>query len=136
MVAVIALVGVVVAVAVRVVPRRSLPFAFTPALFLIAACIVGKGWPNHVQQVLCAVVPLQLLVLSQIWNTRADGPRWRPAHGLVAAAMLLFVAYRTNQTLLEAWYYKSPFPQAIDGDILDARKVAAFLKEHTGPDDR
>lgn len=135
LVSVLALVGVLTAIVVGAAPRRSLAFAFPPMLFLIAACIVGKGWINHVQQVMAAVVPLQLLVLSALFNHRPEQKRWRPNHAVFAVAALLFVSYRAHQALMESQFRKLPMPVPVDHDIREARIVASFLKERTKPED-
>jgi hypothetical protein len=133
---VVALVGVLAAAATRMVPLRAAAFAFPPFLFLIAACIVGKGWANHVQQVTAAQIPLELLVLSHIWNFDLEAPKWRPAHAAVAVLALLFIAYRTNQTLNESPYYKMPQPQPVEAEITQAHQLGQYLKAHTTPDDK
>jgi hypothetical protein len=108
-------------------------FAFPPFLFLIAADIVGKGWPNHVQQVMASQVPLVLLVLSRIWSFDVEAVRWRPGHAMAAVLALLFVVYRADQTLNESPYYSGS--QAVDHEITEAHELAKYLKAHTTPDD-
>jgi len=115
---------------------RAAAFAFPPFLFLIAACLVGKGWANHVQQVTAAQVPLELLALSAIWSFDPEAPKWRPGQAAVAVLALLFIAYRTNQTLLESPYYKMPQPQPVEAEITVAHELGQYLKAHTTPDDK
>lgn len=133
--AVVALVGVLAAAATRAAPLRSVAFAFPPFLFLIAAAIVGKGWPNHYQQVTAAQVPLELLILSRIWSIAPQRRQWRLNHAAAAAIVLLFIAYRTDQTLNESPYYAMPQPQPIDGEITEAHQLAKYIQQHTKPDD-
>jgi hypothetical protein len=134
--AVVALVGVVGAVAVRALPRRALAFAFVPMLCLIAACIEGKGWPNHVQQTTAVEVILELLVLSELWKYRAQSMRWRSAHAVGAALALLFVGYEANKTIHASGFLTWPVPVPVDEDIIEAKRVGDYLKQHTSPEDR
>ena len=131
---VVALVGVLGAAATRAALWVA-AFAFPPFLFLIAAVIVGKGWPNHVEQVMAAQVPLVLLVLSRIWSFDAEAAQWRPAHAMAAVIVLLFIAYRADQTLNESPYYSMPQPQPVDHEITEAHELAKYLKAHTTADD-
>jgi hypothetical protein len=136
-IAVTILIGVVVAVAVRLIPRRALAFAFTPILLLIAACLEGKGWPNHVQQTTAAAVPLELLLLSELWGRRSSEPeRWRPARVAVAALALLLIAYKTNDTIQGSGYLHLPMPQYLEPDIVSAKTLGDYLKAHTQKNDR
>jgi len=132
----VVLVGVVAGVAVRLVPRRAMIFAFPPLLFLIAACVVGKGWPNHVQQTTIGAIVLALLVLSELWKRGALEPRWAPVHAGAAALALLFVGHDSLKTIHASTYLTQPMPAPIDGDIVDAKRVGDFLKRHTKPADR
>jgi hypothetical protein len=134
--AVLGLVGVVVAVATKAVARRTLALAFPGVLFLIAACLMGKGWPNHIDQVTAMTIPLELLALSTIWNSNPGEARWPAAQTGFAIIVLLFVSWRTIDTLHESPYYAMSTPQAVDSDILEAKVVGAYLKKHTAPDDR
>jgi hypothetical protein len=127
----ITIVSVVAAIALRLFPRRGLQFAFPPMLFLIAACLAGKGWPNHVQQVTAMTVFLPLLALSQIWNTGADRPRWHRAQSLLAVAALMFVSEQLVDTLRRGEYFRMPKPQPVDADIAEAKAVGEYLHEHT-----
>jgi hypothetical protein len=96
---------------------------------------VGKGWSNHVQQVMAAQVPLVLLVLSRIWNFDAKAVQWRQAHAMAAVIALLFITYRADQTLNESPYYSMPQPQPVDHEITEAHELAQYLQAHTTPDD-
>jgi hypothetical protein len=133
--ATLALVGTVAAVAVNAAPRRSLAFAFPPFLFLIAACIVGKGWINHIEQVTAAAIPLQVIALSLIWNAGAERLRWRPNHAVAAVIALLFIDYRAYQTVNESPFYGMTKPESVDPDAPGGKAVGAYLKAHTSPDD-
>jgi hypothetical protein len=135
-IAVVALVGIVVGVAVRALPRRALAFAFAPMLCLIAACIEGKGWPNHVQQVTAMEVVLDLLVVSELWKYEREEVHWAPAHAAFAALALLFVGYEANKTIHSSWYLTAPMPIPEDSDIVEAKRIGNYLKAHTAPDDR
>jgi hypothetical protein len=134
-IAVPVLVGVVVAVAVRAVPARAISFAFAPMLMLIAACIEGKGWANHVQQTTAAVVPMQLLVLSEVWGRRASPVRWNLARSVAAVVLLVFIANKTDEAILASGYMHMAMPQAVEPDIVEAKQVGDFLKANTKPTD-
>jgi hypothetical protein len=134
-IAVIALVGVVMGVAVRALPRRALALAFPPMLLLIAACIAGKGWPNHEQQTRLSITPLALLVAYHLWDYRGDRERWLPVQSLVAAAFVLFMTSHTYDRLMESSYHGMPQPQEVDRDITDAKTVGRFIKQYTKPDE-
>ena len=135
-IAVVILVGVVVAVALRMVPRRALSFAFPAMLLLFAACIEGKGWSNHVQQTTAATVPLQLLVLSELWGRRPQAERWGPGRTVLALGVLLLVAYKTNDTIHDSGYLHMAMPQQVDSDIVSAKILGDYLKAHTKRSDR
>ena len=134
-IAVLVLIGVVVAVAVRAVPVRAISFAFAPMLLLIAACIEGKGWVNHVQQTTAAVVPMQLLVLSEIWGRRASPVPWNLARSVAAVVVLVFIANKTGEAIHASGYMHMAMPQTVDADIIEAKKVGDFLKANTKPSD-
>ena len=135
-VAFLALVGVTAAVVVRLVPSRALIFAFAPLLFLIAACIVGKGWPNHVQQTTMATVILALAALSELWKVDALAPRWAPLQAGAAALALVFVGNDSLKTIHASSYLTAGVPQAPEPDNVDAERVGDFLKTRTKPHDR
>jgi len=134
-IAVLVLVGVVVAVAVRAVPARAISFAFAPMLMLIGACIEGKGWSNHVQQTTAAVVPMQLLVLSEIWGRRASPVPWNLVRSVAAVLVLVFIANKTNEAIQASSYMHLAMPQVVDSDIVEAKRVGDFLKANTKPTD-
>jgi len=135
-VALVVLVGVIAAVAVRAVPLRAIGFAFLPMLMLLAACIEGKGWPNHVQQTTSAVVPIALLILSEIWGRRPSTETWGLGRRLVAALALMFITGNAIDTINGSGYLHMPVPQPVDSDIVAAKKVGDFLNTHTKPTDR
>jgi hypothetical protein len=132
----LALAGVTVAVVVRLLPRRALVFAFAPLLFVVAAALVGKGWPNHVQQTTMAPVILGLLSLSELWKFDALAPRWTPLHAGAAALALIVAGQAAIKTIHASWYLTAPFPQPPEPDIVDAERVGNFLKGRTKPQDR
>lgn len=135
-IALVTLVGVVAAVATRIFPARAIGFAFLPMLMLIAACIEGKGWPNHVQQTTAAIVPMQLLVLSEIWGRRPSPESWRVGRGVLAVIALTLVVSHAIDTIHASEYLHMPTPQPVDPDIVAAKKVGDFLNAHTKPTDR
>jgi hypothetical protein len=134
-IAVLVLVGVVVAVAVRAVPARAISFAFAPMLLLIAACIEGKGWANHVQQTTAAVVPMQLLVLSEIWGRRASPVPWNVVRSVAAVVVLVFITDKTGEAIHASGYMHMAMPQVVDPDIVEAKRVGDFVKAKTKPTD-
>ena len=135
-IAVIALVGIVAATAVRALPPRALCFAFAPLLHLVAACLQGKGWANHVQQTTAIEVVLELLVLSEVWKYRAERVRWQPVHAVFAALALLFAGYAANNRVRSSWFFGAPLPVPADDEIVEAKRVGNYLKAHTKPDGR
>ncbi len=135
-IAVVVLVGVIAAVATRAVPRRAIGFAFLPMLMLVAACLEGKGWPNHVQQTTAAVVPIELLVLSEIWGRGRSLERWTLGRSALALVALALITSRTNDIIHASGYLRMPMPQPVDADILAAKNVGDYLNAHTKPKDR
>ena len=130
------LIGVVGGVATRALPPRALGIGLAPFLFVVAGCIAGKGWPNHVQQGSCAIVPIELVVLSELWRRNEHRLRWAAHHALLAAAFLCFVGYRSMQSLQEGYYNSLQLPEAIPVDIESAQRIGAYLKKHTLEKDR
>jgi hypothetical protein len=134
-IAVLVLVGVVVAVAVRAVPVRGISFAFAPMLLLIAACIEGKGWPNHVEQTTAAVIPMQLLVLSEIWGRRPSTAPWNVIRSVAAVVVLVFITNKSGEAIHASGYMHMAMPQPVDSDIVEGKLVGDFLRAHTKPTD-
>ncbi len=135
-IAILALIGVFVAVGVRALPRRALVFGLVPMLSFIGACLQGKGWPNHVQQTTAATVVLELLVLSEIWKHRAGEAHWSPAQATFAALALCVAAYDGTKSLHTSWFFAAPLPVPVDSDIVEAERIGNYLKNHTPPDGR
>jgi hypothetical protein len=132
----LALAGVIVAVVVKLLPRRALGFAFAPLLFVVAAALVGKGWVNHVQQTTMAPVILGLLCLSELWKFEALAPRWTRLHAGAAALSLIVAGQVAINKIHSSWYLTAEVPQAPEPDIVDAEIVGDFLKRRTNPRDR
>ena len=130
-IALIVLVGVSAAVATRVFPVRAIGFASLPMLLLIAACIEGKGWSNHVQQTTAAIVPMQLLVLSEIRGRRPAPVPWNLARSVAAVVVLVFIANKTDEAMQASNYMHLAMPQVVDPDIVEAKRVGDFLKANT-----
>jgi len=120
---------------VRAVPVRAISFAFAPMLMLIAACIEGKGWPNHVEQTTAAVVPMQLLVLSEIWGRRASPVPWNVVRTVAAVVILVFIANKTNEAIHASGFMHMAMPPPVDADIVEAKRVGDFVRAHTKPSD-
>jgi hypothetical protein len=130
---VVVLVGVLGAVASRVLPRRATGFAFVPMLFLIAASLVGKGWPQHVMQTTAGANVILLVLLSRFWANRPERQRWSVLASLPAALVLLFTAYYAMETLQEGPLYNRPAEQFADAAA--ALNVGNYVRAHTKPDD-
>ena len=128
----VVLVGTVAGVATGMLPRRIIGFGFLPGLFLIAACIVGKGWPNHVVQAYAALAFAPLFLLSLVFDHEADEVEWTMIQSATSAVLLAFVAY-VGATFESAIPFKrgAKFSSGEES----AFTVAKFLKENTVKDD-
>lgn len=129
--AVVLTAGLVAGIRAKMLPRRSIAFAVASVLFLIAACIVGKGWSNHVQQTTAATIPAALLLLGKL--STLDGPVREARYKVALGLAVVFVGYRIASMLVAgpSWAHQAE-EQA---DIAPAIAVGEFVKAHTRPDD-
>ncbi len=126
------LVGILGSIAVGIVPRRAVGFAVAPLLFLVAACLVGKGWRNHVQQTTAAAHVVLLVLMSSVWRHRAERARWSAIQAAAATGLLVVAGYRALTYLQE-----SPFKRGFDPPVeKTGPEVAKYLKVHTDEKDR
>jgi hypothetical protein len=85
--------------------------------------------------VTAAIVPMELLVLSELWGRRPSRAPWTLIRSVAAVVALVFVANRTNETIHNSAYFHMALPQIVDPDIIEAKKVGDYLKAHTKPTD-
>ena len=130
--AILAFVGIGGLVCLGALPRRTIGFALAPFLFLAAACWVGKGWVQHIEQVTAGEVVALLVVLSRLWGHRASRSGWSRAHAGAAAFVLLWVARRCHEMLIGSPFeHESPMPT----EAATAEVVGRWVRDHTGPKD-
>jgi hypothetical protein len=130
-VALVVTVGVFAATRARLLPRRTWAFAASCVLFLVAACAVGKGWPNHVQQATAATVPLALIALAKL---RSATGRWSAAQRGGAMVLGAFAVYRVAWMIIGV---VSPLWSVGTEDLMEmasASAVADFLRTRTPAD--
>ncbi|HXJ20806.1 MAG TPA: hypothetical protein VMT03_11295 [Polyangia bacterium] len=136
--AVVSLVGGVAAVAAGFLPRKALPFAFTPGLLFLGACLQGRGYHYQVEPTVGAANLLLLLGLAHLWQETGQSQGANLRRGLAAAALVLVTLYFFDDT------QRSPYRWNGDATTWnvsghewapDERKVGAYLKEHTKFDD-
>jgi hypothetical protein len=121
-----ATVGGLAAVGLRLLPARALGLSAAPALQIIAFLLQRKGWAYQCHPVLAGAHLVFLLGLVTIWSDEAGRRRSLPW------LALLFVYARCLEEL-EA----SPWlPEAPRMNVSLREKVAAYVSEHTKPEDR
>jgi hypothetical protein len=117
----------------RILSPRAAGFALAPFLFLVAACLAGKGWPNHVQQTTAATSVILLLLLSETWERGLERGVWgRRLAGMAIVLVGVFVA-RVGMNLRSSIFNNRLGSSA---SRIDAEQVARDLERDTGPDDR
>jgi hypothetical protein len=130
---VVLLVSVIAAVTTKILPRRAVGFAIAPLLFLLAACLVGKGWNSHAMQTTAATDIILLMLLSRLWSFRQESRRWSVLSATPAALSLLFTAYHAMTALQESTFYTHAAEQF--SDATRAISVGDYLRAHTEPTD-
>jgi hypothetical protein len=104
-------------------------------LFFVAACAVGKGWPNHVQQATAATIPLALIALARLLEKPRFQPgRWSAAQRGGAMALGAFAVYRVAWMIIGV---VSPLWSVGSQDFMEsasASAVADFLRARTPAD--
>jgi hypothetical protein len=126
----------VAAVGTRLLPRRALPVALAPLAWGIAAVLQRKGWFYHFIPVFGSANLLYVVALSAIWDPSTKG-RWSDGRRLAAVGLLAFVAFQQGQRLGQGrWLFKKDKVEELGRFGLPALEAAAYLREHTGPEDR
>jgi hypothetical protein len=123
--------GVLLGVSKRILPRRTASFVVAAVLFLVAACMVGKGWPNHVQQCTAASIPLAVLLLGKLSDRRA--PLGETRYRVATALAVVFVVYRAAAMLIANPGWANQAEE--QADIAPAIAVGEYVKRHTRPED-
>ena len=133
--------GVAVAIALlflsaivgRILPPRAAGFALAPFLFVVAACLAGKGWANHVQQATAATNVILLLFLSETWERGLDREIWGRRLAAVALVLVGVLVVRLGINLRSSVFNRQLGSSA---SRIDAELVARDLDRATRPDDR
>ena len=120
--------------AAGMLPRKSVVLALVPLLFLVAACAVGKGWMNHVQQVEAAANVVLLVTISELWGRRADRRTWGALQGAFGALGLSALLYLCATDLRDSQFNSAALITSPDAEA--AERLAVELRARTKPDDR
>jgi hypothetical protein len=136
--AVLSLVGGGAAVAAGLLPRKAIPLVCTPMVLFLGACLQGRGYLYQVTPTAAATNVLMLAALASLWRG-SSLLRWSSQRGVLAAGALVFVTYYFFDGI-----QKSPFEwngkeagwtEPAHQFGIDEKKVGAFIKENTHPDD-
>ncbi len=117
----------------RILPSRAAGFALAPFLFLVAACLAGKGWPNHVQQTTAATNVILLLLLAETWERGLERAVWGRRLTAIALVLVGVLVVRLGTNLRSSIFNKQ---LGYGVSRIDAEQVARDLERDTGPDDR
>jgi len=124
------------AIAVGLLPRRSLAFAIAPALHFAAALAQRKGWHYQFMPVIGAAHVLFTVGLAALWQ--GHGEPWSPSRTIAAALLLTLVGGRCLDQLLSAsWMVRDMGElQSAAEPIVSTRQAATLLASVTRPGDR
>jgi hypothetical protein len=132
--ALVILIITLVAVSAGLMPVSIIGMGATPFVFVVAACMVGKGWPNHVQQAAAALNLMIFVGLSEAWQRGFARKFWRSNDAVLAGLLGASLIYTIVSNLTQ-----SPFNANVmgyDTEHVTGEQVAADLARSTGPDDR
>jgi hypothetical protein len=131
----VVLMGGMGALALRALPARTLAFVVAPTVHFGLAIAQRKGWEHHYLPVRASAYVFFLIALVAAWT----GPEaaWRqPLRSVVALVMLVFVGERCMEAAQGASWLHDSEMHVNDTEVLEAHEGAAFLRDHTRPDDR
>jgi hypothetical protein len=118
--------GGLAAVSLRLLPARAIGLCLAPSLQIVAFLLQQKAWPYQCQPVLAGAHLVLALGLVTVWSDEVDRRR------VLAWLALLFVYGRCLDDLQGSpWLGDKPRP-----DVSMRERVADYLAQHTGPDDR
>jgi hypothetical protein len=134
--ALLTLIGGVVAVATRALPRHALAFAIGPVLHGAAALAQMKGWSYHFVPAVGSAYLFCILALVAVWTHPSAERSWDRTRTATTVAITLFLG-RELVLQVQSSPWLRPEEKHLDaGESVAPRAAGAFIREHTRSTDR